>query len=316
MMRNATTTLCTGFVALLLLISAVLIGVSLKKLTSTEYGLAYDVHLKKLDDAAKAGGLHSGPPGFEFVKFPSTYITVELPPDGGESLTCVSQDGLRVQFAVTFQYQMPAEWLPAAVMKYKDFGEWESVVYAAGNSAVQHSCSLFTISNFQNKRGIIQSTMEDILREKLEGTDEVNHNGVYARAISLQLRNVDLPEEYRSAVQAKQSSSEDITLARNQRHQETTKAKTQLLSAMEEARKINQTAVNNANIAVTEAELRAQEIMYAFETEATIVAKVRADLNLTTEGVLAYLANRLVEKAPQVVIKGAEPAPFSLKDEL
>jgi hypothetical protein len=31
--------------------------------TRAEYGLAYDVHTKKLDDAAKTGGLHSGPPG-------------------------------------------------------------------------------------------------------------------------------------------------------------------------------------------------------------------------------------------------------------
>jgi len=36
------------------------------------------VHTKKLDDAAKMGGLHSGPPGFRFIKFPSTYITVDL----------------------------------------------------------------------------------------------------------------------------------------------------------------------------------------------------------------------------------------------
>ena len=47
----------------------------------------------------------------------------------------------------------------------------ERIVVAAGTSAVQHSCSLYTISNFQNKRGIIQTTMEDNLREKLEGPD-------------------------------------------------------------------------------------------------------------------------------------------------
>ena len=47
--------------------------------------------------------------------------------------------------------------------------------------------------------------------------------GVYARAISLQLRNVELPEEYRESVSEKQSAAEDITLAQNQRSQETTK---------------------------------------------------------------------------------------------
>ena len=50
----------------------------------------------------------------------------------------------------------------------------------------------------------------------------------------------------------------------------------------EEARKINQTAANNAAISIKEAELRAEEIKFAFETEAAIIAKVRENLNLTT----------------------------------
>jgi hypothetical protein len=50
-------------------------------------------------------------------------------------------------------------------------------VVAAGTSAVQHSCSLFTISNFQNKRGIIQTTMEENVRGKLEGPDATGITG-------------------------------------------------------------------------------------------------------------------------------------------
>ena len=83
----------------------------LAKLRSTEYGLAYDVHLKELDNAAKTGGLHTGPPGYQFIKFPSTYVTIDLPVDSEPSLICVSQDGLRVQFRVTFQFQMPQDLL-------------------------------------------------------------------------------------------------------------------------------------------------------------------------------------------------------------
>jgi hypothetical protein len=47
---------------------------SFRKLESTEYGLQYHPRRKELDEAAKTGGLHVGPPGFEFVQFPSTYI--------------------------------------------------------------------------------------------------------------------------------------------------------------------------------------------------------------------------------------------------
>jgi len=320
--RNNTCTICSGIFGAALIVSAVLIGVSLKKLESTEYGVEYDVNTRTLDSAAKSGGLHPGPPGFKFVKFPSTYVTVDLPPSSSEdddstSETCVSQDGLRIKFQVTFQYQMPAEWLRPAIVKFRSFGNWAVIVSSAGNSAVQHACSLFTISNFQNKRGIIQSKMEELLREKLEGMTGDGASGVYARAISLQLRNVELPEEYRTAVQEKQSAAEDITLARNQRTQETTKARTQLLSAKEEARKINNTAVNNALVLTTQAGLRAQEISYTFDTEAQILSNVKAQLNLTTQGLLAYIANRLIEsEKTSVKLQATEPASLSVRDEL
>ena len=180
------------------------------------------------------GGLHLGPPGFIFIKFPSTQISADI-----NDATCVSKDGLRVKFGVSFQYQLPMEWVKPVVVKYRDMDKWGSIVYAAGMSAVQHSCSKYDISNFQNKRGIIQSEMESKLRIKLEGPDGDGAGGVYARAVSLQLTNVELPEEYREAVSEKQQADEDIELAKNQRTQETTKANTELLAAKEEAKKIN-----------------------------------------------------------------------------
>ena len=301
----------SGGIFAVLFTSAILIAVSLKKIKSTEYGLEYDIYTKQLDDAAKVGGLHAGPPGFEFIKFPSTYITVDLP-DG----SCLSQDGLRVQFSVTFQYQMPKEWIVPAVLKYRDYENWQKVVAAAGNSAVQHTCSEFNISNFQNKRGIIQNRMEENLRLKLEGGEESGDDGVYALAISLQLRNVDLPEEYRNAVEEKQSAEEDIALAKNQRTQETTKAMTALLTAKEEARKISNTAVNDAAVTLTEARLKAEETQFAFETEAGVIVRVKESLNLTTEGVLAYMTNTLLSEVPNLKVSAEEPARLSRKDEL
>jgi len=73
-------------------------------------------------EAAMSGGLHAGPPGFRFVKFPSTYISMDQ-----EESTCVSQDGLRVRFSVTFQYQLPVDWLVPCVMKYRNFATWQGL---------------------------------------------------------------------------------------------------------------------------------------------------------------------------------------------
>lgn len=303
---------CWGIGILVVLITSVgLLVSSLKKLGDTEYGVEYNIHKKTLADAAKTGGLHLGPPGFKFIKFPSTFITVDV-----DDSTCVSRDGLRVKVTFTFQYQMPVEWLLPAIISYRNYEKWSQVVLAAGSSAIQHTCSNYEISNFQNQRGIIQAAMLESLRLKLEGTKEDNSDGVYARAISLQLRNIGLPEEYQKAVEEKQSANEDIALAKNQRIQETTKANTTLLAATETAEKILDTARNDASVIVTEAKLKADETTFAFRSEAEVLVSVKKMLNLTTEGVLAYTSNQLYQDALTLTVTAGEPARLSRKEEL
>lgn len=228
---------CWILFIVLLLVSIGLIIASLKKVPSTEMGVQYNVHKKQLDDASKSGGLFAGPPGFRFIKFPSTYITVDL-----LDRTCVSNDGLLVKFSVKFQYQMTAANVLPAILKYRDFDKWADTVEQAGLSAVHHSCSEFSVTEFQNKRGEIQSVMERNLKLKLEGDEATGEEGVLALAVSLQLTYVHLPEEYNMAVAEKQAAEEDIALAIAQRKQEVTRANTKLLKAKEEARKIKDTS--------------------------------------------------------------------------
>jgi len=274
-------------------------------------GVEYDVHKKQLEDATKSGGLFVGPPGFRFIKFPSTFITVDM-----NDRTCVSNDGLLVTFSVTFQYQMTAANVYPAIIKYRDFDKWASTVEQAGLSAIHHSCSEFSVTEFQNKRGIIQARMEENLKLKLEGNEDTDREGVNAVAVSLQLTYVHLPEAYNKAVAEKQAAEEDIALAIAQRKQETTRANTQLLKAKEEARKIRDTAVNDAEVLLTEARLKAEETLYSFQKEAEALVEVKERLNLTTEGVLAYLSNRLLAEAANLRVTTGEPAKLSRKDEL
>ena len=63
--------------------------------------------------------------------------------------------------------------------------------------------------------------------------------------------------------------------------------------------------------------MKAQEITFAFAAEAEVYAKVKSDLNLTDEGLLSYVANRLYEGATgDVKVSAGEPAQASFKDEL
>lgn len=302
---------CCAFFFVLVCVSIGLLASSLKKVETTEYGIEYDIHKKELDEAAKSGGLFAGPPGYRFIKFPSTFITVDL-----DDRTCVSNDGLLVVFSVTFQYQMTEANLYPAIIKYRDYGKWADTVEEAGLSAMHHSCSEFQVTEFQSKRGLIQSTMERNLKLKLEGNPDTNEEGVNAVAVSLQLRYIGLPALYQSAVADKQAAEEEISLAIAERRQEVTKANTALLTAKEEAKKILDTAINEAEVVLTEASLKAEETLYAFEKESETLVQVKTALNLTTEGVLAYLANMLISEASTLQVTTGEPAKLSRKDSL
>jgi len=296
-------------VSFLFIFIFLLLTASIKKLTSVEYGLQYDRFSKHLDELAETGGLHVGPPFFEFVKFPSTFISSDL------SDTCVSQDGLRVIFQVTFQYQITSSMLLPAILKYRDYRGWAQIVEAAGTSAVQHTCSEFLVTEFQSQRGAIQSKMEQNLKLKLEGTDE-KPGGVHALAVSLQLRGLTIPREYKAAVEEKQGAEEDINLAKNQRQQELTKARTKLLRAEEESKKILDTANNDANVTITQAKLKATETLFAFDKEAKVLKDVKETLDLTTEGLLAYLSNQLFAVVSNLNVRAQEPTKISRSDEL
>lgn len=325
-------TVCT---VISLIISSVLIGVSLKKLSSVEYGIEYDRWAKELDDAAKQGGLHAGPPGYRFVKFPSTQISADL------ADTCVSADGLRVDFQVTFQYQMPFEFIRDAVEKYRDYKTWSQVVEAAGMSAIQHTCSEYDVTDFQSKRNAIQDTMFKNLGQKLEGKsipgtnptlgsggdvtsanlvdpfdDDEDDVGVFALASSLQLKNVELPSQYKNAVAQKQRAEEDINLAKNQRVQQTTRAETEKQAAEQEAEKIMANAETGAAIILTEAQLKANETLFAFEKETQVLEQAKAKFNLTPNGVLAYMTNQLYASVEDLSVVVGEPARISRKDDL
>ena len=92
---------CWTFALSCIIVAIGLLASSLKKVPSTEMGVQYNIHKKQLDDATKSGGLFVGPPGYKFIKFPSTFITVDM-----NDRTCVSNDGLLVKFSVTFQVRI------------------------------------------------------------------------------------------------------------------------------------------------------------------------------------------------------------------
>ena len=154
----------------------------------------------------------------------------------------VSRDGLRVIIRVEFQYQIRVEDIEEVTRKYRNQERWKRLVVTKAVSAVQKGYSLFFTSSFQAERGIIQERMLEALIEKLAD--------VHALAVGLQLSFVELPAGYSKAVAAKQAANEDIGLAINQREQQRTIAEQALQTATEQAKKINDAALNDKMLLV------------------------------------------------------------------
>ena len=67
---------------------------------------------------------------------------------------------------------------------------------------------------------------------------------------------------------------------------------------------------------LTEARLKAEETLYSFQKEGEAIVEVKERLNLTTEGVLAYLQNKMMAEANNLKVRTGEPAKLSRKTEL
>jgi len=294
-----------------LIVALALIIASLKKVSSTQFGVEYNVWSKKLESVSKAGGLFLGPVGYRFVKFTSTQINADF------SDTCVSKDGLRVIVDVSYQYRLYQESIIEVVLKYREFEKWNQVVNFAANSAIQHSCSAWNVTDFQSNRALVQETMFENLQKKIEGDKNTDFSrGVYAIASSLQLKNVDLPFQYQEAVEQKQRAEEDILLAKNERIQEKTKADTEFKVAEKQYEILIDQAWNEGNITLIVADTYAQHTLYRFEKEMEVLSQAQAFLSLSTNGVLSYMANKLFATVPHLTVLTGEPARISRKNQL
>ena len=294
-----------------IIVAVFLICFSLKKVSSTQYGVEYSVWSKKLESMPKTAGLHLGPVGYRFIKFPSTQINADF------SDSCVSNDGIRVTVEASYQFRLDTEKIMEVILNYRDFNRWSEVVNIAGSSAIQHSCSAFNITDFQSKRVVVQDLMFENLRTKLEGDVNAEFSlGTYALAISLQLKFVSLPANYTQAIEQRQSSEEDISLARNERILERTKAQTEKKVAEKKATILLARAYNEGNITLIVANYHAQHTLFAFEKELQVLSQAKDFLSLSTDGILSYMANKLYATTPYLNVRAGVPARISRKNQL
>lgn len=280
--------------AAIVIMIIVLVAVSLKKLASDQIGIAYDTINKDLSSETKTEGLHNGPPGFEFIIFPSVFKTLSF------HLDCLNKDGVIINLDVTYQYKAKPRYLRDIIMDFKDFDGYKAVLEHVGESALHEACSYFDTAQFQSERGKFQEKVRHKVEEKYEN--------LHANITDLQVNNIARPGAYESAIRSKERAREDIQVAKNERPRLLTEAETLKKEANTTAQIIIDKAESQARILQAKADAEATAIQEQYQREADAYKEIlSADgLGFSVEGFISYMGTRVISSAKNPVYVGLQ----------
>ena len=173
-----------------------------------------------------------------------------------------------------------------------------------GLYAIHDACSEYNTSQTVNERSQFQSRIQEIMVQRL--------GDVHAVVNDLQMSNIERPQRYEEALQAKENAKESILSAKLERPKQIVEVNTKLKEAQTQAEITIALAKSKAKIAITKATAEATAIRKAYEAEATIYSSIMQHQNLTFEGLLSYLSVRVVGDAENTVYTGLD-APAKTK---
>lgn len=293
---SATKKIVITVVIAMLAMTIALIASSLKKLSTEEAGIIYDKHQRILKDKVFGAGLHTGPPGFEFIIFPRIYKTISF-----SGVSCLNKDGLTIKLHVQFQYlaSIKDADLRNLIMTFKDHDNYLDVLRDTAQSVIHDTCSLFNVTQFQTSRMQFQTSIKENLQTKLFADLQTNIGDV-------QVTNVVRPSAYEQVVRDKETAKQNIIVAERERPRIITQAQTQKKEAETQAQITIDAAVTQARILKTKASSEAEAILNAYKTEANTYLAIMEKQNLTSDGLVSYLTTRAIQSASNPVYVNLE----------
>jgi regulator of protease activity HflC (stomatin/prohibitin superfamily) len=299
-------------VCLLLFIDLIIwLSMSLEQVDSEHYAIPYNKPTGRVRNEVFVEGLHLKPSYGNFILWPKTYETVE------EVVECNSEDGVRIELTVRYQYLPREKNLYKLTKMYTEHKEdsdsefeyiYDKVLAWQARAAIRNGCARYAAQEFQTQRGLVQTEIYTLVSERL---DRFMHTDV----IDVQLVYIKRPPEYESEVDAKESARNDIDKANNERAQAITQAQTKLLAAETAANKTLDTARTAAQNTLVAATAEASVLTTRYATLAATYKNVKTIHGMSNEALLTYIATRLRGSvAATISLDG--PAQTSYIDEL
>lgn len=274
---------------------------SLGRLQTHEVGVIYDTIWKKLGDEVFNEGLHLGPPGFQWIIFPSIFKSIQF-----SDVTAISKDGASIKLDISYQYRVRPQKLRTIITQFQDHGTFRTFLEVIGEAVVQDSVAYFNTSQLMSSRAEFQDKVRSEIRQQ--------HGRMNCDVADIQVENIRLPSVYESSVRDKEAARENIEVARSEEPRLITQALTDKRESETEASITLNKAATNSRIHLTEAGRKADSIGHQFLKDTESLVNIKDDLGLTTSSLISYMTSRAIAANQHSVYIGLPaPAKISVK---
>jgi len=256
-----------------------------KQVGQNEYGVWIDYYDGSIS-SVHSQGAYTIPLGSTMYRFQRV-----LQDSGISSIECLTADGVSAQLDITIQYQYSQdEIIDTILLQFDTDDKFQGMLRALLTSAVQDACGQYTALEYQTERASVDEAMQNGCMNKLA-------NASLLSDVLVQLKNVNLPQEYSDLVELKQSTDQSQTTALNQRAVSLTQANTTLLNAQLQA----QIPIIDANQLATINLLNAyaqSNFTYQQWVERTLgLVSIKMANNLNTSGLLSYMRSQIIQNS-------------------
>lgn len=267
-----------------------LIATSAHQISSTEVAVGYKTVEAQLGSTILYPGLNWLTPFTETIRIPTVYQTLET------KLDCNSNDGVKINIDVSFQFVPKIDDIFELITEYKNFETYVPVVESVSRASIRHTCSEFTAEEYQTKRSEINRRMEEDLVNK---TSEI-----YSNVLEFQLRNIERGT-YEDAVEDTETAKSEIDIAQNERRQKLVEATTELEESKQTRNQIIDTANTAAEVETEKANVLAKSIKQFYDAEANVLKVIKDSNKFTNAELLEYLADQVFVSG-KMLVKSAD----------
>lgn len=276
-----------------LILMIVLLSLSIQNVSQDEWGIQYNHVERTLSNTVEGPGRYAINPASSFFKFKSTFVPWEL------IIDCWTSDIIEVTLDIAVQTSYIHEELPQVIFEFGDEDHFLPYVENVLKKTMRESCSNFTAIQYYSNRTAIQTDMLNRIENELPKLGTHITTGGY-----LQLRNIKLPDDFNTAIIAKQTVQQEILLALNQRNQSLIIAETTLSQSVNNATSITNNATLQGQAILFDAQQQAQAINVSYSNRVDVYSKAMKLLGLNaTEYIRTVLQpNLLTNGNPKVFL--------------